>query len=370
MNKHLHWVMIGSIAALLCGCWDQQLLKNERNVSISGMDQGTDGMLQSTVSIRDITVTEAGSKDRSEVHSVMARSSQHATELIDEEVSGGYSSAKLRVLLIGEALVKNADIKPYLDLYYRDPKSPLTARIAVTKGKAKDMIELQHIGTKTIGLYIDDLLSSMEESSAIPRVNIETLHPLDRGFDFALPYLINHKGMPTVSGIAMFSGTKMTGKLDRDEARVYLLLSGSKNKNARLTLKSVDLNNTNSYNYVTFEVKKLTRKLKVIVSDKQQIRVKLDLKLRVSILEDPSDHLYKMSVMHDLERFLSEQMRDESIAIIQKMQLAKHDGFGIARRLMSFHPELWKQIDWKKEYPQIPFDTSVSLQIVNTGITE
>jgi hypothetical protein len=117
------------------------ILKNERNVSISGMDQGADGMLQSTVSIRDITMTEAGSKDRSEVHSVMARSSQYANELIDEEVSGGFSSAKMRVLLIGEALVKNSDIKPYLDVYYRDPKSPLPARIAVTRGKAKDMIE-------------------------------------------------------------------------------------------------------------------------------------------------------------------------------------------------------------------------------------
>jgi hypothetical protein len=74
----------------------------------------------------------------------------------------------------------------------------------------------------------------MEESSAIPQANIESLHPLDRGFDFALPYLINNKGMPTVNGIAMFSGTKMTGKLDRDQSRVYLLLAGSKNKDAKL----------------------------------------------------------------------------------------------------------------------------------------
>jgi len=152
---------------MLCGCWDQQLLKNERNISIGGIDQGTEGMMRASVSIRDIKTSESGTTDTSEVHAVTARSTQHARELINEEVSGGYSSAKMRVLLLGEEMVRNHDIMPFLDVYYRDPKSPLNARLAVTKGKAEEMIQLKKIGSKTIGLYIDNLLESTEKATVI-----------------------------------------------------------------------------------------------------------------------------------------------------------------------------------------------------------
>ncbi|QJD85442.1 Ger(x)C family spore germination protein [Cohnella herbarum] len=370
MKKILVRATIGIVVLMLSGCWDQQLLKNERNVSIGGMDQGPNGMLKATVSIRDITVTEAGSKDSSEVHTVVARSTQHARELIDEEVSGGYSPAKMRVLLFGEELVRNHDIMPYLDVYYRDSKSPLNARIAVTKGTAQEMVQLKKIATKTIGLYIDDLLNSQEEGTAIPKVNIQTLHPLDRGYDFSLPYLLIREGMPTVDGIALFSGIKMTETLDLDESRIYLLLTGLKNKNLRLTLKSVDREKTNSYNYVTIDVKKLKRKLKVSVSGEGDISVNLNLKLRVAVVEDPSNHLYKMRVMHELEKFLSGQLTEEARTVVRTMQRSEHDGLGIARRLMSYHPKIWKKLDWEEAYPRIMFNTNVSVQIVNTGITQ
>lgn len=370
MRSNLVWIMIVSAALLLCGCWDQQLMKNERNVSIGGIDPGPNGLIRATVSIRDILISESGSKDTSEVHSVLAKSTQHAREKINEEVSGSYSSAKMRVLLLGEEFVRTQDMMPYLDVYYRDPKSPLNARVAIMKGRAGDMIGHKQIGSKTIGLYIDDLLNSMEKATTIPHVNIQTLHPLDRGFDFSLPYIEIHKEMPTVSGIALFNGIRMTGTLNLDESKLYMLLSGNNNGNIRLTLKTKDPNKAQSYQYTSIEIRKIKRKLKVTVSDNQQIKVKLQMKLKVTVVEDPSDHLYNMDVMHDLERLLSKELTEESQVVVQKMQRAGHDGFGIARRLMSYYPKVWKEIDWMKEYPKIDFDTSVSLQIVNTGITE
>jgi len=358
-----------AVSLTLCGCWDQQLLKNERTVSIGGMDEAPRGMLRASVSIRDTTITESGSKDTSEVHAVVARSTQHAREKLDEEVSGSYSAAKMRVLLLGEELVRNHDIMPFLDVYYRDPKSPLSARIAVARGTAEELIRLKMVGNKTIGVYVDDLLESMELSSAVPHVNIQTLHPLDRGIDFSLPLLTVKKGVPAVEGVALFNRVRLTETLDMDESRVYLLLTGLGKQKLRLTLQPLR-NKSSGYQYVTINVKKIKRSLKVIVADDQDIQVRLTLKLRVAIEEDPSNQLYKMSVMHNLERLLSEELTDNSKEIVRKMQKAGHDGFGIARRLMAFHPKLWKRIDWKKEYPQVRFDTRVALEIVNTGITQ
>ncbi|WP_391575148.1 Ger(x)C family spore germination C-terminal domain-containing protein, partial [Cohnella sp.] len=273
----------------MCGCWDQQLLKDERNISIGGIDTAPKGLIRATVSIRDILVSESGSgKDTSEVHSVVARSTDHARELLDEEVSGQYSSAKMRVLLLGEGMVRTRDIMPYLDVYYRDPRSPLNARVAVAQGKAQDFIQVKMIGPKTIGLHVDDLLKSLELQSQVPRVTIQTLHPLDRGFDFSLPYLKLKDGVPKVEGIALFNGVHMTGKLNLDRSKVYMLLAGEKSKNLRLTLKIQDDDKDEGYNYTTIDVLKARRKLKIHVDKGGRPRVALNVRLRVSVIEDPS----------------------------------------------------------------------------------
>jgi len=368
MNAACRAALAAILLLVISGCWDQQLLKDERNISMGGIDKGPKGMIIATASIRDIIASESGSKDTSEVHAVVARSTQHARQLLDDEVSGKYSPAKMRVLLFGEEMVRSRDIMPYLDVYYRDPKSPLNARVAVTQGKAEDLLRLKKVGPKTIGLHVDDLLRSMEEAAQIPHVTIQTLHPLDRGFDFSLPYLTIREGMPTADGIALFNGVRMTGRLDTDRSKMYLLLSGTKNKNLRLTIKVQNDKRDVGYDYVTVQVKKSKRSLKIAVTNDGRIRAKLRLKLRATVVEDPSNHLYRREVMQELERALSKQMTKEADSVVETMQSARHDGFGIARRLMSFHPNVWRKLEWKETYPSIPFDTKVSLEIINTGI--
>ncbi len=368
MRYAIRAAVLAILAIATSGCWDQQLLKDERNISIGGVDTAPKGLVRATVSIRDILVSESGSKDTSEIHSVVARSTDHARDLLNEEVSGQYSPAKMRVLLIGEEMVRSRDIIPYLDVYYRDPRSPLNARVAIAQGRAEDIIRIKMIGPKPIGLHVHDLLKSMELQSQIPRVTIQTLHPLDRGFDFSLPYLYLAEGMPKIEGIALFDGVHMTGKLNLDRSKLYMLLAGEKSKSLRLTIKVQSDDKDEGYNYTTIDVMKASRKLKVLVDKEGNVRVKLNVRLRVSIIEDPSDHLYKKKILHNLEKTLSERLTREADSVVATMQEARHDGFGIARRIMSFYPNLWRKLDWKKVYPSIPFDVGVSLDVINTGI--
>ncbi|MFC5403432.1 Ger(x)C family spore germination protein [Cohnella soli] len=367
--KPYRWLPFGLALVFLSGCWDQQLLKEERTISIGGLDQDESGMLRATVSIRDDFAVQTAVEDKNEIHTVVARSTQNARQLINAQVAGNYSAAKMRVLLFGEDLVRNHDIMPYLDAYYRDSRSPLGARIAVTQGAAENFIRLKKVGTRTIGVFVDQLLKSTKDMDITPNVNLQTLHPLDRGYDFCLPYLTSSNGIPTVDGLALFSGVTMTGKLNIDDSRLYLLLSDVKSKNLTITLKSVNREQASSYDFVTFAVHRFHRKLRVSVSQ-NRIKATLQLKLKVYVVEDPSDHLYKMKVMHQLEKLLSKELTEKAEQVIYKMQQANHDGFGIARRLMSYYPDFWKQINWNKEYPRVSFDTRVSLEILNTGITE
>uniref|UniRef100_UPI003703772C Ger(x)C family spore germination C-terminal domain-containing protein n=1 Tax=Cohnella sp. TaxID=1883426 RepID=UPI003703772C len=97
-------------------------------------------------------------------------------------------------------------------------------------------------------------------------------------------------------------------------------------------------------------------------------RVALNVRLRVSVIEDPSNHLYKKEVLHNLEKTLIERLTKEADSVVATMQEARHDGFGIARRIMSFYPNQWRKLDWKEVYPSIPFDVNISMDVINTGI--
>lgn len=361
--------------ALILGCWDQKLMKNERTVSIGGIDNGREGGIRYTVSIRDIIPKEASSGEASNANQILsdyARTSQQAKERINARVPGDYTASKMRVLLLGEDMVRHHDVMPYLDVYYRDSRSPLNAKIAVSKGTAEEMIRLKKIGSRTIGVFIDQLLSSSREMDILPSVNIQTLHPLDRGYDFSVPYLTVKEGMPSILGLALFSGTRMTDWLTTDESKIYLLLCGNKSNKLNLTLKtSVGRipSASDGYGYVTFEVHKFNRKLRVFATE-ERIKVDLRLTLNVFVNEDPSDHLYKLPVMHDLEKQLSDALTKQAEEVVEKIQRANHDGLGIARRLMSFYPRIWRRTNWNDVYPHIGIHTNITLKIVNTGITQ
>lgn len=361
--------------ALVTGCWDQKLMKNERTVSIGGIDPSNEGRIRYTVSVRD-TIPKGGGTGEvtNEIHSADARSTQQAEEMINAQVSGDYSTSKMRVLLLGEEMVRRRDVMPYLDVFYRDSRSPLDAKIAVVEGSAEKMIHTRKVGSRTVGVFIDQLLSSSREMDIIPSVNIQTLHPLDRGYDFSVPYLTYSKGTPSVRGLALFSGIRMTDWLNMDESKIYLLLCNNRSNRLNITVKTKagrvqKAPSVQGYGYVTFEVHKYRRSLRIFASN-EEIAVNLGLKMKVFVKEDPSDHLYKLPVMHDLEKQLSSILTEQAEQVVDKIKKANHDGLGIARRLMSYHPRIWKKLDWDKTYPQIRFDTSVSVKIVNTGITQ
>lgn len=353
---------------ILAGCWDQELLKDIRIVFIAGIDYASNGKLESTSLLRDVTSSEVGREETNELHTVVGSTPRRMGDILNMEVGGTYSTSKMRVILLGEEVAKH-DIYPMLDIFYRDPKSALNAKIAVVQGTARDIIKIKKTGTLLVGDHIEKMLESMEKATIIPEITIQTLCSvmLDPGEDFALPYIINNNNQPAVNGLALFQNTHMTGKLDKDDALLYLLMANQKNHMARITLKVHEEKEPNVRNYITIDVENLKRKMKVAVEN-DQIKVNLDLKLKVNAIEYPEDDLDEKKVIDDLNDKLSKILTKKSEDIIQKMQKVNHDGFGIGRQLMAFYPETWKKIKWPEQYAEVQFNPSVSVEIVNHGI--
>ncbi|WP_232697098.1 Ger(x)C family spore germination protein [Brevibacillus daliensis] len=355
------------IAMLLSGCWDQQLLKDDRIVYIVGFDLGSDGKLQTTTAILDVSGSQKGMKPFSEIHTVSGYTSRHNREIMDLEVPGRVSASKVLVILFGEALARK-HIYPVLDVFYRDPRSALNAKVAVIEGTTRDAITMKLTGTKLISEHYNKLIKSAEKATNVPNVNIQFICSplLDQGDDFAVPYIKIAK-TPSINGIALFNGDKMTGTLSREESMLYLLMADKLSKTASFTFEVNKEGKQNPEKYISIDVQSIKRKLKVNVQGNRKIQVPLDLNLKVNAIEYPKNHLTKQ-ILDRLNKKLSKELTRKAQVVTQKMQKANHDGFGIGRRIMAYYPNTWKNLNWKEDYRKVEFVPKVTVEIVTHGI--
>lgn len=191
---------------------------------------------------------------------------------------------------------------------------------------------------------------------------------LDPGDDFALPYITNNGANPSIYGIALFSGDRMVSTLKSEDSLLYLLMANKLSQTASLTLKVDQEGNRNPDKYLTMDIQQLKRKMKVNVQGNRNIKVTLDLNVKITAIEYPKDHLNKRETVGRLNKKLSEELTRRSQAITQKMLQAKHDGFGIGRRLMAYYPTTWKSLNWTADYPKVEYVPKVTVEIVNHGI--
>lgn len=371
MKKKRIGLVFSSLAVLLCGCWDQNSLKDARLANASAYDLTDQGEIEQTLEIVNDFEGNQGNSDN-EIHSAAGRSVRQSTDRIRTKVTGDVRFFKYGLIMYGKKLAQH-DIYPYLDVLYREPDYPTShVKLAIVDGLAGKVLEQKKVGSLMVGEFIIQKIKSLEDLCVFPEMTLEKLLPpmLDPGQDFVLPYLALEGEDIAARGIAMFHGQKFTGSLDTDQSVLYVLLSGKWNKTARFVKKVNPGPDNDPRNYVTYEAntQRIKRKLKVSVDQEGHIVVSLKLKLPVTVLEYAADHVQQQNTIQRLNRELSDQMTQDARQIIQKLQQGGCDAFGIGRHLIAHHPALWKSLDWNDAYANVRFQPEVSVDIIGSGV--
>ncbi|MDN4593149.1 Ger(x)C family spore germination protein [Polycladomyces subterraneus] len=354
---------------ILPGCWDMEFIKDDRLIYSTAFDYLPDGKLMFTVTIRDSMETGGGAQQLNTVMKSVARTTRESRDLIQSMVKGKLSAYKIRIHVLGESVAKK-NIYPFLDVLYRDPKSALNARICVAEGKAGEILQLNNVGPYFIGETMDEMIAGEEQMTVVPKENLSSIAPVmfDHGQDFTLPMIKKAEKNVQVTGAALFHGHHMTGKLNRQESTLMLLMAGRKEKLARLTIPVDQKQNPQQSNYITFEVHKVEPKMKVTVKSKNLIDVDFPMKLTVSAVEYPLGELSQKAVRQKLNKQLSTIFTASSQQVIQKLQQANCDVFGVGRQLIAFHHDVWKRLHWETDYRKVRFHPRVQVEIDESGI--
>lgn len=349
---------------LLCtACWDQQMLRDRKLIKAVGFDATPDGQIITT-----IAVYQTGGGGSDVIISSRGFTPRHTRMNLDRNIHGHFDASKNLIVMISDQLAEQ-DIFPLLDVFYRDPRSALIAKVAVVDGNTHNLLTMNPINHKQISEYLEELITSAEEHTIVPKKNVQLICPpmFDPGDDFAVPYLSKNQDAIEIKGVAMFDDRIMTGKLNSTESLMYLLLMDEKAHFAAITQK-VNQGNQEPANYININIVDVEREVSFDVNDLEDIHVNIDLVLKASVAEFPEENLATREKVLELNNKLSNDLTEMSNTVLTKMQDANFDGLGLGRMFYAQHHDVWEQIGWTDFYPNLTIHSNVTVEIVNYGI--
>ena len=354
----------------LTGCWDEQLLKDVTLIKSQAFDIDEEsGKLITTVAI----VTEFPNEKvptQNVILSAEGHNTRDSRTELDKKIGNELFASKNQVTLLSEELAKE-DIYSVLDVNYRSPLSSLTANLAIIEGRAEPMLHIETENVPLINDYLKGLLTTGVDTGIIPLVNLQnTLTILyDEGQDAIIPTMkiVDSKKGAALTGVGLFDGLKLSGKLDTDESTLLLILDGNKKGEHRFTRKVNDSIKNELYDDITVEVRKMDRVL-TILTEPDGVKADIDVTLYLNATESPDDDLYKREVVKKLNTELSKQLTSEANTIFKKIQEANCDYLGIGRKVHAYYNDEWKKEKWKDVYPTIDLNATVTVEIIEHGI--
>ncbi|WP_088014342.1 Ger(x)C family spore germination protein [Gottfriedia acidiceleris] len=348
----------------LTGCWDQHSLKDSALVLSIAFDQIPKDNIKATASVR----TNISKGDQTEATNYIIND-QGATvrdvrNNIDYQIPGSFSANKLLVMLLGEKLAKN-NLYPYFDNFFRFIRSPLTSRVAIVKGQASSIIEMKTYKDIFISESLSEMLEAAENISVIPKETQETIYKKmdDPGSDLVLPYLekTNDETIK-IKGVALLENNQFTGKvLNNKQSKLLLLLQDKKSNTMSL---SEPLGNNNEV--ISFKVKSIKRNIQI--KNEERPKVRIDLKIKIDLTEYTGENLASNKKKKEIENKIAENIKKELNEVFNILQDANCDALGIGRYLMAYHPDIWKKLNWEKDYSKVQCEVNTKVFMYTSGI--
>jgi Ger(x)C family germination protein len=363
-KKSLMILLIVSI--LLTGCWDQRLLVNRTLVNGISFDLTEEGKI--TASVRALHIKSMGG-GLFELHDELV-DAERPTVVglgldLDSRISGEIDASKAHVLFIGEELAKKG-IHPFIEFFYRNRESYLSSKIVISKGRGHDILTMEK-GKSPIAFVILQLLQGAEADTVIPKKTTFTVWNsiLDPGKDMILPYLERvESDKVEVAGVALFNGDRYTGKtISKEKSGLLLSMMNQFGKTNRMALILGPKSNRQS---ISFSPRGLRRNLEVEVDKDDKITCKIDLHLNIEVLSYPQDFKNQLNIKK-LNQELSAELTKQAKEITKTLLQTNCDALGIGRQISSYHPELWKKINWEKAYKKVQMEPHVQVNIIKTG---
>lgn len=384
-KRFLPFLLILLVSIILTGCWDLKDINRRVMVVALGLDlaERTETENYEYISMVKLTAQVAipeklsggagqplttGAEAVWNV-SAIGRNVSMCYVNLQQRLQNELFLGHTRVLVISEDLAREG-LSRYMNFFRNNPEFRRLSYLLISENKAEDLLNTFPKTANLQAIYLMNLIEDEIQRQTMPDLPfIEiAIRGVTSGVDPIAVLISSDKetGIIKYSGLAVFRGDRMVGKLDVEETWSYLQLAEGK-----LSGLEVVRNVESEIGRLSIVFKDLKRKMRLVLTEKGNFKFECKLSFEGIIFSQEVPAVYTKEIYLDqLENRVSTEVKREIETVFYKVQQKYNaDIFGFGELVKAYMPEEWKRIeDWHEEFKKVELELDVETIIRRSGI--
>ncbi|MCF7618312.1 Ger(x)C family spore germination protein [Bacillus sonorensis] len=378
---------------LLTGCWSSQEIEERGLTFAIGLDKGKETSLEKsfdkeggyypkkdriTMTFQYVNEQAAGSKASGGGGGTQQKSYINVYETGDsiQQITTEIALRKdrpvynphLKVIVISSDLLRTYSLEELLDQPLRDNEIRPSSLVLITRGQARDTLELKETGEMPAFRLRKIVDNANEAKKILPPVTLAKLiGKMRAGTSYLIQNVASAEGEIKYAGAAAIKGktNKLLGFLNEQDLDGIMWIIGRGRGGA---IKSYD---PKTKKLTTFQVEHINSKIKPIVKG-NRISFEVSVQSEGHLAEKwvPSEKAFDNKFIEKAEKDAASVVKQLMEKITEKMQEEyKADLAGFGNELRITHPRLWDKLkkNWDETFTTIPIKYHVKMNIKDYG---
>ncbi|AEG60792.1 Ger(x)C family spore germination protein [Desulforamulus ruminis] len=349
------------------GCWDATDVNDLYIPFVAGYDYvGKNEQERYAMSI-NFPVFNRGAQVQSDVMTLEGETMGETRIDRGNKSSRKMAIGDLRAVLLSENLASRGTEEVF-DLLFRGPQFTNTISLAVSEGKASDILNIKPKHYQTVGQNVIEILRNADKSNFTPCEDLHSFRVdvLTPGFNPVLPILrIHDQDRLEISGAALFKKYKMVAKINKEDMRVLTWLRGKETQGDILFELEDEQGEVKK---VTFEgVNSRSVKAKM---EKEHPFFEIQIKLKGSVIEDVGEFPFasKEENIQRAEKALEDKIQKQCSVFLNDLQNQyRLDAILLGKYARYKWPSLVEKEDWDEVFCNSVIQVKVEVKIQSTG---
>jgi spore germination protein KC len=363
------------VCLLLAGCWDRREIEERTSVVAVGIDRDSENPRLLEVSVQiPIPIRIAGSGgnggggagvDTVKIESASGRTVLECMQNLQRKLNQQLFYGHTRVIAISEQIARGG-VETIFDPFRRDPEIRRLLWPLVTKGRAGDLLRISPRLEQIPTVYIMTMIENGAKIGQIPDMNLGSFF-IDLSNLSAEPYLNYLEVMKNDlkwSGIAVFKRDKMIGTLNDREA--WAMMRFTENRNGGMSTFPFQGDPTKLITVNTEFIRRSER----VGYENGRVVDRIRVQMESNVLEKTfAGSLFTERQIKQIEADAEKELNGWAERVVKKLQREyRSDIIGVGNRIRAFHPDLWRRLDWERDFPRADIKVTFDIKLRNTGM--
>ncbi|MGO4108327.1 Ger(x)C family spore germination protein [Paenibacillus sp. YAF4_2] len=377
-NSLIGIVLLGMLL-LLSGCWDRREINDVAFVLASAIDKEGDNIRVSVLIPLPGNMGGTGSgggggsggQKPFAIKTETGKTVREAVSKLQYRLPRHLFFGHRRVIVIGEELARQDGVSTIIDAVTRIPENRLTAFIAITEGKAVDVLNAD----TRLERFSAESMRELLQSDASVRVSLKDVinKIIAVGNDAFFPYVekvkTKIKGQEAedvnIEGFVLTHNGKMKGVVKGNAAIGLRLLNRQ--------FRKYDETFNDEGNYLTIAINEADVRIKPVLKN-GKLAFRIHSMVKASINEDRNlDRNYDdYKQRRQIEQMVQQQVVNNIKLAIENMQRTNCDAIGFGLYAYRAYPQLWTneyRKEWETIFKETEFEVTATTNLFRLGMS-